>query len=107
MVVTANTIKFLERIFTQFFWRQKPDSTQAKPRFMKNTSMPVIIIQTVSAPTLSSFSLFSIDGSAGAEAPSDCPVVSAVERFAGSDGSSAWTAANQPLESQARQAAIR
>ena len=33
----ANTMKFLNRMFTVFFARQRPDSTMAKPRFMKNT----------------------------------------------------------------------
>src|SRR5688572_31373003 len=54
MVVTANTMKFFERILTQFLARHIPDSTQANPRFMKNTRNPVIITQTVSAITLRS-----------------------------------------------------
>ena len=49
-------MKFFERMLTQFFARHMPDSTQAKPRFMKNTSMPVTSTQTVSAPTLISAS---------------------------------------------------
>src|SRR5688572_20012319 len=61
---TAKTIKFLERILTQFFARQNPDSTQAKPRFMKNTSMPVKSTQMVSIATLMSAVL----GPAGAAA---------------------------------------
>src|SRR3972149_11513822 len=52
--VTANTIKFLERMLTQFFARQKPDSTHAKPRFMKNTSIAVTNTQTVSAHSFAS-----------------------------------------------------
>ena len=52
--LTAKTMKFFDRMLTQFFARQKPDSTQAKPRFMKNTSMPVTSTQTVSAMTLRS-----------------------------------------------------
>ena len=56
--VTANTMKFLDRMFTQFFARHMPDSTQAKPRFMKNTSMPVTITQTVSAATFRSPVIF-------------------------------------------------
>ena len=48
-VVTANTMKFFERMFTAFFARHMPDSTRAKPRFMKNTSMPVTSTHTVSA----------------------------------------------------------
>src|SRR4051812_33043456 len=54
MEVTANTMKFFDRIFTQFFARHIPDSTVANPRFMKNTSMPVTRTHTVSAITLSS-----------------------------------------------------
>src|SRR5262245_11382142 len=40
-------------MLTQFLARAKPDSTQPKPRFMKNTSMPQTITQIVSTPTLS------------------------------------------------------
>src|SRR4026207_1773842 len=65
LVVTANTMKFFERMFTQFFARHMPDSTVAKPRFMKNTSMPVTSTQTVSAITLSS-ALVGAAGAAGA-----------------------------------------
>ncbi len=50
-VVTANTMKFLDRMLTVFFARQKPDSTVANPKFMKNTSIAVTSTQTVSAPT--------------------------------------------------------
>ena len=42
-------MKFFERMLTVFLLRQKPDSTSAKPRFMKNTSAAVINTQTVSA----------------------------------------------------------
>jgi hypothetical protein len=45
---TANTTKFLKRMFTVFFARQKPDSTRAKPRFMKKTRNAAIITQRVS-----------------------------------------------------------
>ena len=50
----ANTMKFLERMLTVFLARQKPDSTSAKPRFMKNTSDAVISTQTVSRAMVSS-----------------------------------------------------
>jgi hypothetical protein len=60
----ANTTKFFERILTQFLARHMPDSTQANPRFMKNTSMPVIKTQSVSAITFSS----AVVGPAGAAA---------------------------------------
>src|SRR3990172_1194578 len=53
-VVTAKTMKFFDKMLTQFLARQNPDSTQAKPRFMKNTSIAVINTQTVSIPTLRS-----------------------------------------------------
>ena len=36
---TAKTIKFLDRMLTVFLARAKPASTEAKPRFMKNTRM--------------------------------------------------------------------
>ena len=52
--VTAKTMKFFERMLTQFFARHMPDSTQAKPRFMKNTSMAVTITHIVSAATFKS-----------------------------------------------------
>ncbi len=37
---------------TAFFARQRPDSTVANPRFMKNTSMPAINVHIVSIATL-------------------------------------------------------
>src|SRR3989338_7514529 len=49
IVETANTMKFLDRMFVEFFTRQKPVSTHAKPRFMKNTSIAVINVHIVSA----------------------------------------------------------
>ncbi|ACI18758.1 hypothetical protein DICTH_0176 [Dictyoglomus thermophilum H-6-12] len=55
----AKTIKFLERIFTVFFTRANPDSTIAKPKFMKNTSIPVNKTQIVSRITLFSISFTS------------------------------------------------
>ena len=45
-------MKFFERMFTQFFDRHMPDSTAAKPRFMKNTSMAVMSTHIVSSMTL-------------------------------------------------------
>src|SRR5580765_3969373 len=72
MVVTANTMKFLERMLTQFFARHIPDSTAAKPRFMKNTRNAVDITHTVSMPTLISVM---VSGGAAAGAASDGAVV--------------------------------
>ena len=46
---TANTTKFLNRMLTVFLARQKPDSTSANPRFMKNTRNAAIITQIVSS----------------------------------------------------------
>ena len=46
----ANTIKFFARIFTVFFARQRPDSTIANPRFIKNTRNAASRTQTVSSP---------------------------------------------------------
>ena len=37
---TANTIKFLERIFTVFFDLANPASTAANPKFIKKTRIP-------------------------------------------------------------------
>jgi len=45
---TAKTIKFLDRILTAFFDLAIPDSTAAKPRFMKNTNTAANITQRVS-----------------------------------------------------------
>jgi hypothetical protein len=50
----AKTMKFFERILTVFLARQNPDSTSAKPRFMKNTRAAVSKTQTVSIPTFRS-----------------------------------------------------
>ena len=52
MVAIANTIKFLVRMLTAFLRRQNPDSTRAKPAFMKNTRNEAITTQRVSKPTL-------------------------------------------------------
>src|SRR3989338_2158195 len=54
MEETANTMKFFERMFVEFFTRQKPVSTHPKPRFMKNTSIAGINTQSVSATTFGS-----------------------------------------------------
>src|SRR3989338_8777002 len=51
---TANTMKFLERMFVEFLTRQNPVSTHANPRFMKNTSIAVMSTHSVSATTLGS-----------------------------------------------------
>ena len=45
--LAAKTTKFFERMLTAFFARHMPVSTHAKPRFMKNTSMPVMRVQIV------------------------------------------------------------
>src|SRR5690348_16082433 len=58
-------MKFLERMLTQFFWRHIPDSTDAKPRFIKNTSIAVTSTQTVSAATLRLPSCSSTVGAGG------------------------------------------
>src|SRR5688572_7766689 len=64
-------MKFLERMFTAFLARHMPDSTQAKPRFMKNTRKPVINTHTVSAATVRFAVVFcnaatgSVSGAAG------------------------------------------
>ncbi len=47
----ANTIKFFAKMFTVFFTRHKPDSTMAKPKFMKNTKNAVTMTHIVSSPT--------------------------------------------------------
>jgi hypothetical protein len=67
---TANTMKFLARMVTTFLARQKPDSTLANPRFMKNTRKAVTSTHTVSmatlaSPTLAVRSLIGSTGSAG------------------------------------------
>ena len=51
-------MKFFERMLTVFFERQKPDSTSAKPRFMKNTSDAVSTTQMVSSATVNSSGVF-------------------------------------------------
>ena len=53
-VEIANTTKFLDKIFTQFLARANPDSTHAKPAFIKNTSMAVTSTKIVSAATFRS-----------------------------------------------------
>jgi hypothetical protein len=58
-------------MFTQFFARQRPDSTKAKPAFMKNTSIAATKTQTVSTPVRRALrsAIFGIAGaSAGASA---------------------------------------
>ena len=47
----ANTIKFFARMFTAFFARHNPDSTMAKPRFIKKTRNAVKSTHAVSTPT--------------------------------------------------------
>ena len=70
MTVAANTTKFFERMLTQFLARAKPDSTQPKPRFMKNTSIPQTSTQTVSAASQRFFTICAASGTgiAGAAA---------------------------------------
>ena len=54
----AKTMKFFERMLTVFLARQNPDSTSAKPRFMKNTRDAVSTTQMVSSATVSSSAVF-------------------------------------------------
>ena len=68
-------MKFFARMFTQFFARARPDSTIAKPRFMKKTSMPAIKTQTVSSAILLLAS---------------CSAMAAVNATGASAASSAW-----------------
>ena len=51
-------MKFFERMLTVFLVRQNPDSTSAKPRFMKNTSDAVNTTQIVSSAIVSSSAVF-------------------------------------------------
>ncbi len=60
----AKTMKFFERMLTVFFARQKPDSTSAKPRFMKNTRDAVIRTHTVSMPIFRSAGVWANAGEA-------------------------------------------
>src|SRR5262245_2009814 len=95
-VVTANTMKFFDRIFTAFFARQKPDSTHAKPRFIKNTSMAVTSTHTVSAHSLASVRSAAI-GSAGALAAGSAGAVASAAGVSVAGVSScakAWLAAH-------------
>jgi len=45
------TTKFLPRMFTAFFARQNPASTQPNPAFMKNTRKAAVKVQSVSMAT--------------------------------------------------------
>src|SRR3972149_5777972 len=75
---TANTTKFFARIVTVFLARQKPDSTEAKPRFMKNTRNAVASTHTVSTATLRSVAFASrVLGGAAAAPPAAFPCASA------------------------------
>ena len=51
-------MKFFDRMLTVFLARQNPDSTSAKPRFMKNTRDAVISTQIVSNAIVSSSGVF-------------------------------------------------
>jgi hypothetical protein len=51
-------MKFLDRMLTVFLARQNPDSTSAKPRFMKKTSDAVNTTQIVSSAIVSSSAVF-------------------------------------------------
>ncbi len=55
-------MKFFDRMLTVFLARQNPDSTSAKPRFMKNTSDAVISTHIVSIPTFSSAGVCAMAG---------------------------------------------
>src|SRR6185437_9670726 len=92
IVVTANTMKFFERMLTQFFWRQKPDSTQAKPRFMKNTSIDAITTQTVSAITFKSALLGGAAGAGAVGAAGIGVASSAAASASGAASSASWAA---------------
>src|SRR5690349_13729056 len=51
-------MKFFERMLTVFLLRHIPDSTSAKPRFMKNTSDAVNTTQIVSSAIVNSSGVF-------------------------------------------------
>src|SRR3990172_8718432 len=72
---TANTTKFFARIVTVFLARQKPDSTAAKPRFMKKTRNAAASTHTVSMATLASAAFASSvsSGSTGLSCASAAP----------------------------------
>ena len=53
----AKTMKFLARMLTAFFARQRPLSTSANPAFMKNTRNAVTSTHRVSSATLVSGSM--------------------------------------------------
>src|SRR5688572_20275645 len=89
IVVTANTMKFFDRMLTQFFARHMPDSTQAKPKFMKNTRNAVINTQTVSAAIFTSPTSApgaGASGSAGFSSAAGAASADGVASAAGSDG---------------------
>ncbi len=70
-VDTAKTMKFFARMFTQFLARHRPLSTNAKPAFMKNTSIAVISTHVVSMPIrVSLIALRNADENAGSAATS-------------------------------------
>ena len=68
----ANTMKFFARMLTAFLARHNPDSTMAKPRFMKKTRNAVNSTHAVSTPTcielFRSSSAFCVTGADGAGA---------------------------------------
>ena len=49
---TAKTMKFFARMFTAFLAWHRPDSSSAKPAFMKNTRQAVTTTHKVSRATL-------------------------------------------------------
>ncbi len=69
-VEAAKTMKFLARMFVQFFCRHRPLSTSANPAFIQNTSIPATNTHRVSMPTRRAL-LLAVNvaiGSAGAAA---------------------------------------
>ncbi len=68
----AKTMKFFARMLTAFLARHNPDSTMAKPRFMKKTRNAVNSTHAVSTPTcmelFRSSSAFCVIGAEGAGA---------------------------------------
>ena len=62
---TAKTMKFLDRMLTVFFALARPASTEANPRFMKNTRIAASRTQKVSIITVISTILSSLAAAAG------------------------------------------
>src|SRR5438128_1613190 len=98
-------MKFFDKMFTQFFARAKPDSTQPKPRFMKNTNMPQIMTHTVSRPTISlSVAIFSSATDVGGAATSRASDTEGLSDVA--DVAATWAAAKSHMHVSNTPAAI-